>query len=57
MAADKMVGSGSIEAEPDVEKILPIHRDWMWKTTWISLCAVRCADRIRFRLEGSPAKG
>jgi len=28
LAADKMVGIGSIEAEPEVEKILPIHKDW-----------------------------
>jgi 20S proteasome alpha/beta subunit len=28
MAADKMVGMGYVEGEPDISKMRPLHRDW-----------------------------
>jgi 20S proteasome alpha/beta subunit len=32
LAADKMIGIGIIESQPDIEKLLQIHRDW-----WVML--------------------
>ena len=52
LAADKMVGLGYIEADPDIEKALRIHRDW-----WVMIAgndvspAFDIIDKIKDRVK------